>query len=128
EKTQAEPDFASVFATGIVGVRHTKASLTWEEEQAGRSLCRGTSSGSLPPSGTPEAADAAMELLWEQSGMTEAEWLACTDPGAMLAHLRRRRFNLGKAGRRLGLVGCACCRRAMRGLSMRERNRNRSWP
>src|SRR5690348_12221328 len=38
--------------------------------------------------------------------MTEAEWLACQDPGPMLAFLR------GQASeRKLRLVACACCRR-----------------
>jgi hypothetical protein len=37
--------------------------------------------------------------------MTEAEWLACTDPEPMLAFLR------GKAGdRKLRLYACGCCR------------------
>jgi hypothetical protein len=38
--------------------------------------------------------------------MTEAEWLECTEPEKMLAHLRAR-----ASGRKLRLFGCACCRR-----------------
>jgi hypothetical protein len=49
--------------------------------------------------------------------MTEAEWLACTDPGLMLAFLR------GKASdRKLRLFACACCRRH-RSVLRGERNR-----
>ena len=37
--------------------------------------------------------------------MTEAAWMACTDPGLMLEFLR------GRAGeRKLLLFACACCR------------------
>jgi hypothetical protein len=39
--------------------------------------------------------------------VTEAEWLACTDPQEMLAHLDGT-----ASARRLRLFGCACCRRA----------------
>lgn len=45
--------------------------------------------------------------------MTEAEWLACDDPKAILGHLRDiAKMQRTKAGkRRLRLFGCACCRR-----------------
>ena len=39
--------------------------------------------------------------------MTEAEWLAATDPGQMFAHLRDRG---GASERKLRLFGVACCR------------------
>src|SRR5687768_1235686 len=48
--------------------------------------------------------------------MTEAEWLACTDPTPMLKYLR------GKVSdRKLRLFGCACCRRAWSLLSSKCR-------
>ncbi len=47
--------------------------------------------------------------------MTEAEWLACRDPDALLDFLRHEAF--GRRGsspsrRKLRLFACACCRRA----------------
>lgn len=43
--------------------------------------------------------------------MTEAEWLACEDPRAMVELLRERNFHRKKVGRRkLRLLMCACCR------------------
>jgi hypothetical protein len=54
--------------------------------------------------------------------MTETEWLACEDPGAMLKHLQRVKLNRNKRGRRkLTLFGCACCRRVWRLLTERGR-------
>src|SRR5437868_6989226 len=38
--------------------------------------------------------------------MTEAEWLACTDPQRMLAHFEER-----VSRRKVRLLACACCRR-----------------
>ncbi len=38
--------------------------------------------------------------------MTEAEWLACTDPDLMLKFLRDK-----ASERKLRLLACACCRR-----------------
>ena len=50
--------------------------------------------------------------------MTEAEWLACTDPTPMLEFLR------GKASDgKLQLLACACCRSVWQRLS-NERSRN----
>jgi hypothetical protein len=44
--------------------------------------------------------------------MDEEEWLACRDPGPMLAFLR------GKcSGRKLRLFACACCRTAWPSIS-----------
>jgi hypothetical protein len=46
--------------------------------------------------------------------MTEAEWLACRDPDALLAYLRQeayRRRGPFPSHRKLRLFACACCRR-----------------
>jgi hypothetical protein len=43
----------------------------------------------------------------EESGMTEAEWLAATDPRWLLEHLGRKAHS-----RKLRLFAVACCRRA----------------
>ncbi len=48
--------------------------------------------------------------------MTEAEWLACAEPRAMLGQVRGR-----VSDRKLRLFGCACCRRA--GLGRRRKAR-----
>jgi hypothetical protein len=66
--------------------------------------------------------------------MTEAEWLACTDPGLMLEFLSRRASSwkarvfspLGfktspPSDRKLRLFACACCRRAWHLLIERGR-------
>lgn len=45
--------------------------------------------------------------------MTEAEWLACEDPGGMLEFLRGKASN-----RKLRLFGCACCWRVRHLLQM----------
>jgi hypothetical protein len=49
--------------------------------------------------------------------MTEADWLAATDPAPMLDFLRDR-----ASGRRLRLFACACCRRVLH-LMADERSR-----
>jgi hypothetical protein len=48
--------------------------------------------------------------------MTEAEWLACANPLAMLKHLRRR-----ASSRKLRLFAVACCRWVWKGLSIVDR-------
>src|SRR5262249_21283317 len=48
--------------------------------------------------------------------MTEAEWLACANPQAMLKHLRRR-----ASRRKLRLFAVACCRWVWNGLSIVDR-------
>src|SRR5437868_4793189 len=50
--------------------------------------------------------------------MNEAEWLTCTDPGAMLKSLRGR-----AGGRKLRLFACAYARRAWPRLSDRRSRR-----
>jgi hypothetical protein len=43
--------------------------------------------------------------------MTEAEWLACNEPRPMIDHLREKKVNRNKRGRRkLRLFGCGCRR------------------
>jgi hypothetical protein len=43
--------------------------------------------------------------------MTEAEWLACTEPQKMLTYLCRKRHGREALKRKLTLFACACCRR-----------------
>jgi hypothetical protein len=43
--------------------------------------------------------------------MTEAEWLACTEPGTMLEFLHSRGSDGTGSDRKLRLFACACCRR-----------------
>jgi hypothetical protein len=54
--------------------------------------------------------------------MTEAEWVACTDPQKMLGHLKAKKVNRSRCGRRkLRLFACACVRGIVRLLSERGR-------
>jgi len=47
-----------------------------------------------------------------KEAMTEAEWLALTDPGLMLTYLDRMYYlDAGVTDRKLRLFACACCRR-----------------
>jgi hypothetical protein len=67
----------------------------------------------------------------EAGGMTETEWLNCTDPTLMLQFLR------GKASdRKLRLFACACCRRGWHRITasgmkelveLAERYADQSW-
>lgn len=50
--------------------------------------------------------------------MTEAEWLACTDPTRMLEFLRKQRTTSGRKSR---LFAAACCRRVWDWLGERSR-------
>jgi hypothetical protein len=50
--------------------------------------------------------------------MTEAEWLACADPGKMVNRMRKK-----ASDRKVRLFGCACCRRIWHLLSD-KRSRN----
>lgn len=47
--------------------------------------------------------------------MTEAEWLACTDPQKMLKFLRRKAND-----RRLRLFACGCCRQIWKDLTLKS--------
>lgn len=53
---------------------------------------------------------------WKEATMTEAEWLACTDPMLMLDVVRGK-----PSDRKLRLSACACCRHAWDLLSSEDR-------
>jgi hypothetical protein len=54
--------------------------------------------------------------------MTEAEWLASTDPQPLLGHLQESKENRSRSDRRkLRLFGCGCGRRVLRMMSGRGR-------
>src|SRR5262249_61151442 len=60
---------------------------------------------------------------WRQSDMTEAEWLACTDPQPMLNFVTDE-----VVGRKLCLFACACCHRIQHLLPHEESRRALQLP